>query len=203
MKITPSHMKKIIYLHGMGSSGATQTADYLRLKLPDVEVISPDIPLLPEEALKMLHQLCNDVQPDIIIGTSMGAMYAQQMHNYKKILVNPAFHVSEIMRNNLGANKWLSPRIDGQTEFVIDSELCEQYQRMESSQFEGITEFDKEHTYAFFGTADTLVNGYDEYLQYYGNATKYPGEHRLLQKWVKAYIVPCIKMLLSEETRII
>jgi len=40
-------MKKIIYLHGFGSSGATQTADYLRNKLLEVEVISPDIPLHP------------------------------------------------------------------------------------------------------------------------------------------------------------
>lgn len=199
MKITPSHMKNIIYLHGMGSSGATQTADYLRLKLPEVEVVSPDIPLHPEEALKMLHQLCDVVRPDIIVGTSMGAMYAQQLHNYKKILVNPAFHVSEIMRTNLGTNKWLSPRSDGQTEFVIDSELCDLYQKMEASQFCGITEFDKKHTYAFFGTADTLVNGYEEYLQYYFNATKYPGEHRLLQKWVKLYIVPCIKELLVDK----
>ena len=45
-------MKKIIYLHGLGSSGATQTADYLRNKLPEVEVISPDIPLHSEEALQ-------------------------------------------------------------------------------------------------------------------------------------------------------
>ena len=41
-------MKKIIYLHGLGSSGSTKTADYLRTKLPDTEVISPDIPLEPE-----------------------------------------------------------------------------------------------------------------------------------------------------------
>ena len=41
-------MKKIIYLHGLGSSGSTKTADYLRTKLPDTEVISPDIPLEPK-----------------------------------------------------------------------------------------------------------------------------------------------------------
>ena len=39
-------MKKIIFLHGFGSSGATKTADYLRTKLPDTMVISPDIPLV-------------------------------------------------------------------------------------------------------------------------------------------------------------
>lgn len=183
----------------MGSSGATQTADYLRNKLPEVEVVSPDIPLHPEEALRMLNRLCYEIKPDVIIGTSMGAMYAQQMHGYTKILVNPAFHVSEIMRNNMGTNKWLNPRSDGQTEFLIDKKLCELYQQMEKAQFVGITEYDKKHTYAFFGTEDTLVNGYDEYLRYYGNATQYPGEHRLLQKWVKAYILPCITQILDED----
>ena len=192
-------MKKIVYLHGLGSSGATQTADYLRNKLPEVEVISPDIPLHPEEALLVLNRLCYDVKPDIIVGTSMGAMYAQQLHGYKKILVNPAFHVSEIMRNNIGTNKWLNPRRDGQTEFVIDEELCDLYKQMEEKQFDGITEFDKKHTHAFFGTEDTLVNGYDEYMRNYSVATHYPGEHRLVQKWVKIHILPCIKELLDEE----
>jgi hypothetical protein len=70
---------------------------------------------------------------------------------------------------------------------------------MEESQFDGITEFDKKHTRAFFGTEDTLVNGYDEYMQNYTVATPYPGEHRLLQKWVKEFILPCIKELLEEE----
>ena len=192
-------MQKIVYLHGLGSSGATQTADYLRKKLPEVEVISPDIPLRPEEALQVLNRLCYEVKPDVIVGTSMGAMYAQQLHGYKKILVNPAFHVSEIMRNNIGTNKWLNPRRYGQTEFVIDEELCDLYQQMEESQFDGITEFDKKHTHAFFGTEDTLVNGYDEYMRNYSVATHYPGEHRLVQKWVKIYILPCIKELLDEE----
>ena len=192
-------MQKIVYLHGLGSSGATQTADYLRKKLSEVEVISPDIPLQPEEALQMLNRLCYEVKPDVIVGTSMGAMYAQQLHGYKKILVNPAFHVSEIMRKNIGTNKWLNPRRDGQTEFVIDEELCDSYQQMEETQFDGITEFDKKHTHAFFGTEDTLVNGYDEYMRNYSVATHYPGEHRLVQKWVKIYILPCIKELLDEE----
>ncbi len=190
---------KIIFLHGFGSSGATKTADYLRAKLTDSDVISPDIPLDPEKAISMLNKLCYDVQPAVIIGTSMGAMYAQQLHGYRKILVNPAFHLSEIMRRSMGVNKFMHPRADGATEFVITEALCEGYERMEKTQFNGITAFDKKHTYAFFGTGDTLVNGYEEYLQYYANATQYPGEHALLQKWVKSYILPCVQQLLQEE----
>jgi len=29
------------------------------------------------------------------------------------------------------------------------------------------------------------------------SATKYPGDHHLLQKWVKAYILPCINDILN------
>ncbi len=75
-------MKKILFLHGLGSSGATQTAEYLRKKLPEVEVISPDIPLHPHKAMRFLNKLCYDLRPDVIIGTSMGAMFAQQMHGF-------------------------------------------------------------------------------------------------------------------------
>ncbi len=190
---------KVIFLHGFGSSGATKTADYLRTKLTNSEVISPDIPMEPDKAIMMLNKLCYDVQPDVIIGTSMGATYAQQMYGYRKILVNPAFHLSEIMRKSMGVNKFMHPRADGTTKFDITDALCQKYERMEQEQFNGITAFDKSHTYAFFGTGDTLVNDYDEYLQYYTKATQYPGEHALLQKWVKAYILPCVQQLLQEE----
>ena len=192
-------MKTIVFLHGFGSSGATKTADYLREKLTDTVVISPDIPLEPKLALRELHKLCHDVNPDVIIGTSMGAMYAQQMHGFRKILVNPAFHVSLIMRQNLGINKFTNPRKDSETEFNITEWLCDDYEIMEKYQFYGITAYDKAHTYAFFGTEDTLVNGYEEYLKYYSNATQYPGGHSLLQKWVKAYVLPCVQKLLEEE----
>jgi hypothetical protein len=193
-------MKKILFLHGLGSSGATQTAEYLRKKLPEVEVISPDIPLHPHKAMRFLNMLCYDLRPDVIIGTSMGAMFAQQMHGFKKILVNPAFHVSQIMLNDLGVKYFTNPRADGETKYTITPALSDRYKEIEEDQFGGITEFDVKHTHAFFGTEDTLVNGYDEYLQYYTNATKYPGGHALLHKWVKAYVLPCAHQLLAEET---
>jgi len=47
-----NNMKKtIIYLHGYGSSGLSNTVSYLRKQMPDCEVIAPDIPVDPKEAL--------------------------------------------------------------------------------------------------------------------------------------------------------
>ena len=62
---------KILYFHGFASSGATGTAEFLRKLMPEVEVVSPDIPVDPVEALPYLKQLCEQEKPDLIIGTSM------------------------------------------------------------------------------------------------------------------------------------
>lgn len=50
----------IIYLHGLSSSGNSNTANKLREFFPMDNVITPDIPVSPVEALTFLHDLvCN------------------------------------------------------------------------------------------------------------------------------------------------
>lgn len=188
--------KKILYIHGLSSSGATSTASAMRELLPQVTVISPDVPLPVRAALPLLHEICRIESPDIVIGSSMGGMFAQQMYGYKKVLVNPAFHVSEIMRQKIGVQPFLNPRKDGATHYEITSDLCEQYEEMEKHQFEGITDFDRDNTYALFGNRDTLVNGYDEFLQYYIGAFSYSGEHKLSYEDIRDVIVEIIKRLI-------
>ena len=56
--------KTIVYLHGYGSSGLTGTADYLRRKLLEYDVLTPDIPVDPQEALPFLKQYCKDYHAD-------------------------------------------------------------------------------------------------------------------------------------------
>ena len=111
--------KKILYIHGLSSSGASSTVVSLRQLLPELIVLSPDLPINPFDALELLHDICQTEKPDLIIGTSMGGMFAQQMHGYKKILVNPAFHVSEFMRMNIGVQSFMNPRVDGVNQYGI------------------------------------------------------------------------------------
>ena len=78
-------MKKLLYLHGFASSGASGTVGLLRRELFEkrktdkVVVVAPDIPVDPVEVLPMLKELANAESPDLIIGTSMGGAYAQQL----------------------------------------------------------------------------------------------------------------------------
>ena len=95
-EIMGNDIKTIVYLHGFGSSGQSGTVKHLRKVLPQFNVLAPDIPICPSEALPFLKDYCKKYHPDLIIGTSMGGMYAMQMHDYKRMCVNPALRMSEL-----------------------------------------------------------------------------------------------------------
>jgi len=189
--------KKLLYIHGLSSSGNSGTAKNLAQLLPDMKIIAPDLPIHPVKAIRLLQEICKSELPDILIGTSMGGMFAQQMHGYKKILVNPAFHVSEFLRKNLGVQAFLNSRKDGATTYEVTNSLCDEYLEVENSQFEGITPFDIENTYALFGDKDDLVNCQKEYLQYYEKFELFSGAHRLTFNDVQDVIVPLVEKILS------
>lgn len=183
---------KIVYVHGLSSSGNSNTVNTLRKLLPNDNVLAPDLPIEPFEALSMLRELCSKEQPDVVIGTSMGGMFAQQLHGYRKILVNPAFHVSSFMRKNIGIHPFFNARVDGVDSYEVTSELSDQYELLESTQFAGITSFDIERTYGLFGVNDELVDCSLEYQKYYKHMMKFEGGHRLTSKDIELILLPLL-----------
>ena len=176
---------KILYIHGLSSSGFSGTADRLRRYLPDDIIFSPDVPVEPQEALTMLQKLVERESVDLVIGTSMGGMFAQKLRGYKKILVNPSFHVSRSMRGKLGINEFFSPRADGATHYEITEELCDRYEAMENGQFDNLTEEEREITLGLFGTSDDVINCSEEYKQHYTHFSQFNGGHRLTENDIK------------------
>ena len=189
---------KIVYFHGFGSSGASGTVDLLRHTFPEYDIVAPDIPVDPVEALPYLREFCATEKPDLIIGTSMGGMYAQQMFGYKKILVNPAFYMSRYGVMKTGEHKFMNGRKDSAKTFRITKDIIQHFNQMERTQFKGITPFDKENTYGLFGTNDPTVHTYDKFREYYPNAIWFEGEHRLNEKVLRKAVVPVIKKLLGD-----
>lgn len=190
---------RIVYFHGFASAGSTGTAQLLREMLPGHEVLSPDIPMDPVEALPFLKQFIASQQPDLIIGTSMGAMYAQQMHGYKKICVNPAFNMSRMSKVlKPGVIKYLNGRKDSAKEFRVTKETIQHYFAMERKQFEGITGFDRENTYGLFGIHDdTVSGGYDIFKKYYTKASRFDGDHHLNEKALRSAVLPLVRQILG------
>lgn len=190
---------KILYIHGFSSSGSSFTPRTLGRLMPEATVISPDLPLDPQEALSMLHELCKSEQPDIVVGTSMGGMFAQQMHGYPKILVNPSFQVSKVMKLNKGVNNFMFPRADGVQTFEVTDELIKRYEAMEEEQFDHVEMIDLDITWAMFGTRDNIVNARDEYEKHYDNYIIFDGEHMLHRRDIEHELIPLINNILNKE----
>ena len=189
---------KIIYFHGFASSGASGTVQTLRKIMPDIEVIAPDIPIDPQEALPYLKELCRQEHPDLIIGTSMGGMYAQQMRGFKRICVNPAFNMSRLSKVlKTGEHEFLNRRKDNQKTFRITRDIIQHFNQMERQQFKDITPDEQQICWGLFGINDTSVNTYDLFRKYYTQATRFEGEHRLNEKVLRHTVIPLAKQILQ------
>jgi hypothetical protein len=199
-------MKKIMYLHGFASSGASGTVQLLRREFWEraepwrrAAVVAPDIPLDPLEALPMLRDLAERERPDLVVGTSMGGMYAQQLRGFVRICVNPSFWCSR--KYDLlfvGRHRWLNKRRDGETEFHVTRETIAHFREMEERQFDGITDEDRALCHGLFGDEDTVLSAetMPEFERHYpGMSRVFHGGHRLNADVVASALVPCIKSL--------
>ena len=199
-------MKKILYLHGFGSSGASGTVDLLRREFWErtsaahrAIVVAPDIPVDPLDAFPMLETLAFEEMPDLIIGTSMGGFYTQQLHGFTRICVNPSFWMSKKYDLlHVGKHKWLNRRKDGATEFHVTKETIAHFQEMEARQFEGLTDDDRTLCHGLFGDEDNLLDPQTRpvFEQHYpGMAHAFPGGHRMNAEVVARVLLPYIKSL--------
>ena len=195
-------MNKVLYLHGFASAGSTGTATVMRNLLygRDVSVVSPDIPVSPLEAQKMLSSLIQTEQPDLIVATSMGAMYAEQLRGVPRILVNPSFHMARLLTfRGMGRREFRNKRQDGARDFKVDKELIQQFQQVEKCSFQGITPQDKKFVWGLFGTQDKLVNCQPDFKKHYGTEqmSLFEGEHFLNDKVLSHVVLPLMEQILQ------
>lgn len=189
----------ILYLHGFASSGNSGTAKEIQECLHNCTVISPDLPIHPTEALELIHKIIDEHDIDLIIGTSMGGYFAAQISDTMKILVNPSFHVSRMMRKRLGNDyeitiPYFKQREDGATEFVMTREIADCYFAKERN-IKKVAQSSnrcKIETLGVFGTDDDVVDCREEYLSMYDNIRFFKGGHRLNKEAVEEAIIPSI-----------
>lgn len=190
--------KKILYVHGFSSSGQSGTVVKIREMLPGATVVAPDLPLHPAEAMDLLHHTCETENPDLIIGTSMGGMYAEMLYGYDRILVNPAFQMGDTMLKHgmLGKNTFLNPRQDGVQEFIVTKALVEEYKEITARCFAGVTEEEsRDRVYGLFGDEDPVVHTRDLFSQHYRNAISFHGEHRMNDKILLHSVLPVVQWI--------
>lgn len=189
---------KVLFLHGLASSGAYKMADMLHQLLGHCELVAPDLPIEPEAALSLIRELVGTERPDLTVGLSWGGFLGAQLRGVRKALVNPDFHVSRLLRSKIGPVDYLSPRRDGATRFFVSEALCQKYEALEIKLFEDITPEERALTLGLFADGDELVHCGDEFaLHYPGRDVRYPGTHLPNYPQMKYQIVPALRSFLQ------
>ena len=194
--------KRVLYLHGFASAGSTGTATTMRNMLYPlgVNVVSPDIPTSPLEAQKMLKDLVAGEHFDLIVATSMGAMYAEQLYGVPRVLVNPSFHMARLLTfRGMGKREFRNKRQDGAKEFKVDKQMIQEFQQVEKSSFTRVDPHEKEIVWGLFGTQDKLVNCQADFRKHYGalQMSLFEGEHFLNDKVLSKVVLPLVKDILE------
>ena len=184
---------KVLFIHGLASSGAYKTASTLNTLLRPCEVISPDFPIEPDMAMAMLRGIVEEEEPDLVVGLSLGGFLAQKLRGVRKILINPDLHPSILLSSKMGEVEYLSPRKDGARSFFIDEAIVEGYRALEEGQFDALDAAEIALTDGMFAEADEMVRCGDEFEAHYpGHAHRYPGTHLPTFPEIKKYLLPLV-----------
>ena len=99
-------MKKILFLHGFFASGQCVPALALWEAFEGkAEVLTPDLPMHPQEAARFIRELCEKEKPDVLVGNSCGSFYAQMTApalGIPALLGNPHFRMTEFLKPRIG-----------------------------------------------------------------------------------------------------
>jgi predicted esterase YcpF (UPF0227 family) len=204
---------KFLFLHGLGSGANSGMAAKLAKAFPDAEIVHPELPIRPKEAMEFLMKNYWDwfSDFDLIIGTSLGGFYALAMPFMwvKKVVINPAMFADEdILKGiGLGPQKVRCEREDGVKEFVIDQSFIDELKEIREKTDQGWDIWHPEKaevnqcnsTFALFGEKDELVRHYDDFTKRYiaDQAEMFPGGHYLTEEEVRDYAAPFIRKVLE------
>ena len=197
-------MKKILFLHGFFASGQCIPAQALRESFKDrAEVLTPDLPIHPKEALSVIRELIDREKPDLLIGNSCGSFYAQMeapVVGIPALLGNPHFQMTEFLKQRIGEHQYKSPRKDDNQNFIIDESLIEEFAEQETKQFDSCNPSSKDRIWGLFGEQDTLAHFEPLFLEHYSQSFHFPGGHTPTAEEVRTWYVPLAEEMLERFT---
>ena len=195
-------MKKILFLHGFYASGQCVPALALHEAFQGkAEVLTPDLPMHPKEAIGFIRELIDSEKPDLLIGNSCGSFYAQMVApvvGIPALLGNPHFLMTEFLKQRIGEHQYKSPRKDGNQHFIIDDALVEEFAELESIQFNNCNSDFRDRIWGLFGEKDTLAHFEPLFLEHYNHSFHFPGGHTPTSEEVHTWYVPLAERMLME-----
>ncbi len=105
----------------------------------------------PEKAMNRIRELCEMINPDLIVGHGTGCFFVHQLNGYDRLLVNPEWYPSEII-----------PQDDCAEDLGYEQDIIYKFAKMESCQFDHVSK-DKLCWLAFSDWYDDI----DEFCKHY------------------------------------
>lgn len=100
----------ILFIHGFGSCGWGEKSLCLRRRFGLGQVIAPDLPFHPGDAVTHLRDLLERFPISFLVGSSLGGFYATWLNAFRPlptILINPVVKPHELLANYLGPqHRW-------------------------------------------------------------------------------------------------
>lgn len=175
------HIKKILYIHGINSTGNTgrMLQRIFKDKYGDVEVIAPSIPPKYDDAEKVIRNVMKNENPDLVMGTSLGGFLTLSVQTPYRIAINPTLYPSKTL-----------PLIE------TPKEISESYKEIEKQIKDLLDREDRITVFGVFGDNDKVVNHKAEFTKRYlsDHVSIIPGgEHQIKEEEFKKYIFPIIE----------
>ena len=129
-------MPKILYLHGFASCGEGNKSTLLKAYFGTDNVIAPDLPPSPIDAIDAIEEILGSSKIDILIGSSLGGYYATvlaEKYCMKAVLLNPSTQPWETLAAYTGWQK----RFCDEEVFEFQSVYLEQLKMLQTAPEEG------------------------------------------------------------------
>ena len=195
-------MKKILFLHGFYASGQCVPAIALHEAFAErADVLTSDLPMHPQDALRFIRERIDREKPDLLVGNSCGAFYAQMIApvvGIPALLGNPHFQMSGFLKQRIGQHEYKSPRKDGKQSFVIDENLVKEFVALEATQFDNWNSQFRDRVWGLFGEQDSLAHFEPLFLEHYNRSFHFPGGHTPTADEVRTWYVPLAEKMLIE-----
>jgi len=200
--------KTIVVVHGLGGGIKSKTCAMLKEHFKDrYNVITPEVPINPQDAVIYLTKLINDVNPTLVVGTSLGGFYSLLSSKRSKLLlINPALRAYDNILNSPNIQKgvlveYTKERLNNEIKYIVDDQFISDLKDLQNKLEESISTLLFNDIYAIFGKEDKLFSNITYYIDNYNkdNMLVIPNmEHSLSVEQVSAVVIPKAEELLND-----
>lgn len=209
----------ILYLHGMGGGGDSRIPSILNDALAGTvaRVVVRTYDFDPEIAAGQIHAWMEELEPQLVIGESLGSVHAIRQRGIRHLFVSPALGAPVY----LGMMAWLAPIPGMQWLFHKIWQPKEGDRQPLKFDFRTLRKYpahrkaalgntpgsgSSDYFFAFFGTRDHYrksgVVSVRRWKRIFGpdSCAIYEGTHFMEEEWIRSMLVPKIREVLGLET---